>query len=138
MNRVIAVFVIMLIAGISNDLIAQENGQGQVNIIQDNRLDELVQKHQEANETYDGMTGYRIQIFFDSGSRAKSKAAAARQKFLSHFPELEAYTIFDAPHFKVRVGNFRTRIEAERFLQEIRKYFEVAFVMKTKIEYPEV
>lgn len=109
---------------------------GEVNIIQDERINQLVEKHVHNNSTFNGLTGYRIQIFFDSGSNAKNKANNERRRFMSLYPQNKAYVSFDAPNFKVRVGNFRTRLEAERFLKDIQKHFEMAYVVPSKIELP--
>jgi hypothetical protein len=115
---------------------SQHHVEGEVNIIQDSRVDELLNKHLESNVAFEGMTGYRIQIFFDSGSNARNRANNERRKFMNLFPETKAYLMFDAPNFKVRVGNFRTRLEAERWLREIRKHFDMAYVVPSKIELP--
>lgn len=114
----------------------QPSAQGQVNIIQDKRVDELVQKHTYVNERFNGMVGYRIQIFFESGSNAKNRANLTKRRFSNHFSDIPTYITFDAPHFKVRVGNFRTRLEAEKNLIEIRKYFDVAYIVPSKIDFP--
>jgi hypothetical protein len=116
----------------------QSLAQGQVNIIQDKRVDELVQKHVYVNERFDGLVGYRIQIFFESGSNAKNRANTTKRRFSNHFSDIDTYVTFDAPHFKVRVGNFRTRIEAEKNLIEIRKYFDIAYIVPSKIDFPEL
>lgn len=109
---------------------------GEVNIIQDERVNALIDKHIQANSTFNGMTGYRIQIFFDSGSNAKNRANSERRRFLILYPQTKAYVTFDAPNFKVRVGNFRTRLEAEKFLRDIQRHFEMAYVVPSRIDLP--
>jgi len=109
---------------------------GEVNIIQDDRVNTLVEKHIQNNQNFNGLTGYRIQIFFDSGSNAKNRANNERRRFLALYPQSKAYVTFDAPNFKVRVGNFRSRLEAERFLKDIQKHFEMAYVVPSKIDLP--
>lgn len=110
--------------------------QGETNIIRDDRVDALLDKHVQINREFNGLTGYRIQIFFDSGSNAKNKANNERRRFMTLFGQTKAYVTFDAPNFKVRVGNFRTRLDAEKFLREIQKHFEMAYVVPSKIELP--
>jgi uncharacterized membrane protein len=109
---------------------------GEVNIIQDERVTTLIEKHVQNNQTFNGLTGYRIQIFFDSGSNAKNRANNERRRFLTLYPQTRAYVTFDAPNFKVRVGNFRSRLEAERFLKDIQKHFDMAYVVPSKIDLP--
>ena len=41
---------------------------------------------------------------------------------------------FETPNYKVRVGNFRTRLEADRGLVKVQKEFKSAFVFKPKKE----
>ncbi len=117
---------------------AQQVARGEVNVIQDNRIDELLEKHKQTNEAFNGLSGYRIQIFFDSGSNAKNRANNERRKFMSLFPSISAYIIFDAPNFKVRVGNFRSRLEAEKNLKEILRHFEMAYVVPSRIDLPKL
>jgi hypothetical protein len=109
---------------------------GDVNIIQDDRVNTLIDKHIQSNTAFNGMTGYRIQIFFDSGSNAKNRANNERRRFMTLFPQTKAFVTFDAPNFKVRVGNFRTRLEAEKWLREIQKHFDMAYVVPSRIELP--
>lgn len=131
------VFLLMLTVCLTLSNFAQQSVvPGEVNIIQDERVDALVDKHINANSTFNGMSGYRIQIFFDSGSNAKNRANNERRRFLILYPQTKAYVTFDAPNFKVRVGNFRTRLEAEKFLRDIQKHFDMAYVVPSKIDLP--
>ncbi len=132
---VIILIIITFFTIIAN---GQKVVQGEVNIIQDERVAALVAKHISNNEGFNGLTGYRIQIFFDSGSNAKNRANNERRRFMMFFPDTKAYVTFDAPNFKVRVGNFRTRLEAEKFLQDVLKHFEMAYVVPSKIDLPDL
>lgn len=130
--------MISLLVAISASLKGQQANRGEVNVIQDNRIGELLEKHRQINEAFNGMSGYRIQIFFDSGSNAKNRANNERRRFMAMYPSIIAYIIFDAPNFKVRVGNFRSRLEAEKFLKDIVKQFEMAYVVPSRIELPKL
>jgi hypothetical protein len=46
------------------------------------------------------------------------------------FEDLDATIIFNTPNYKVWIGNFRTRIEAEHNLIEIKKEYENAILIK--------
>lgn len=132
-------FLLVLVLMIPIQVLAQQPvAQGEVNIIQDERVAALLEKHIQNNEAFNGLSGYRIQIFFDSGSNAKNRANNERRRFISLYPSTQAYVIFDAPNFKVRVGNFRNRLDAEKFLREILKHFEMAYVVPSKIELPKL
>jgi hypothetical protein len=112
--------------------------QGIVEFVQDARLNNLIKKHKEFNEAKNGMDGYRIQIFFDSGTGSKSKAYSQKSKFLSLFPDLSADIVYEEPNYKVRVGDFRTRMEAQGFLNEIKAEFESAFIVLDIISLPNI
>ena len=83
-------------------------------------VNEMVQKHIEFNERVQTIPGYRIQIASLSGANSKERAFELRDRFVAEYIELQAYIIFDEPNFKVKVGDFRTRLEAFRFLQTIK------------------
>ena len=55
--------------------------------------------------------GYRIQIF---ATRNIDEANAMRQTALQHITQDSLYIVFDPPVYKVRVGDFRTRVEANQ------------------------
>ncbi len=97
----------------------------------DPRVHTLVNKHTEVNA--EGKSeGYRVQIYFGGD---KTKAREAKSRFLSqHSDELRAYEIYEAPNFKIRVGDFRTKLEAYRFLKEVRSDFPSAFIVESEIE----
>lgn len=81
----------------------------------------------------EGIPGYRIQVF--NGSRRES--LRMRSQFIDAFPGIPVYSIYEQPEFKVQVGDYRTRIEAERALMRIQKVFSGSLVLKTTINFPE-
>lgn len=68
--------------------------------------------------------GYRVQVFDDSNPRtARSSAAAYKNSIESEFPAWRAYVTFNSPYWRVKVGDFRSRAEAESAMAEIRRAF---------------
>jgi len=112
--------------------------QGKVVILGDNGVEALVAKHISFNENVKGFPGYRIQIYFESGNYSKNKAFGEKGKFISRFPDIAAYVIFQEPYYKVRVGNFRNKLDAEAFKQRIKKQWPEAYIIKDDIELPEI
>ncbi|MBL7138380.1 MAG: SPOR domain-containing protein [Bacteroidales bacterium] len=112
---------------------AQATGEGKVKIIQDPAIEQLVQKHIKVNETRDGIPGYRIQIFFDSGTNSKINAKMECEKFRRRYPGTGVYLTFISPNYKVRVGDFRTRLDAFRFLQELQSDYPNGYVVADQI-----
>lgn len=69
-------------------------------------------------------TGYRIQVFDDNNPRTAAAHAKQReQQVRAAFPHLKAYVSFNSPYWRVKVGDFRTRGEAEAAMEEIREVF---------------
>lgn len=68
--------------------------------------------------------GYRVQVFDDNNPRtARSSAASFKNKIESAFPAYRAYVSFNSPYWRVKVGDFRSRAEAESVMAEIRRAF---------------
>ena len=105
-------------------------------IIQDKRVNELVLKHILINEAKkEKMKGYRVQIHFGP---EKAKALDVKTKYTSQYGNNSAYLDYQQPYFKIRVGDFRTKLEAYKLLQEISGDFPGAFIVTDEIELPKV
>ena len=97
-------------------------------------MNELLLKHVLINEAGKGkMKGYRVQVHFGV---EKAKALEIKSKFTSSFNSIPAYLDYQQPYFKIRVGNFRTKLEAYKLLQEISGDFPGAFIVTDEIELP--
>jgi len=107
--------------------------KGTLEINQDIRVNVLLDKHIEINRTKQTMDGFRVQIYFDSGNNSKTKAQSAVDEFVAKFPKVGAYLTFKSPNYKVRVGDFRTRLDAQKFLNEIIADYPNAFVIADQI-----
>ena len=82
--------------------------------------------------------GYRIRIFFDNKQTARVESEETLKRFESMFHDVVAYRTYANPYFKVTVGDFRTRSEAMKHLELIKREFPSAFVVKENIEFPVV
>ena len=82
--------------------------------------------------------GYRIRIFFDNKQTARVESEETLKRFESMFHDVVAYRTYANPYFKVTVGDFRTRSEAMKHLEKIKREFPSAFVVKENIEFPVV
>ena len=81
------------------------------------------------------ISGYRIQIAAYSGVNSRSQAEAARNSFGNLFPYTRSYLIYNEPYFKVRVGNYYTRLQAYKDLETIRLTYPSAYIVPDKINY---
>jgi SPOR domain len=107
-----------------------------INSKQDSDLVDLVNLHIRRNQQGGNMQGFRVEIFFSSELNARQKAQYIKNEFLSAFPTYNVYISYFSPDFKVRVGNFRTRNEAIKAMNEIKGQFPRAFVVPDLIELP--
>ncbi|MGM9803829.1 MAG: SPOR domain-containing protein [Muribaculaceae bacterium] len=67
--------------------------------------------------------GYRIQVFSGSSATAKRDAQVRERNIISRFPQMRPYMGYKAPSWRLRVGDFRTRDEANDMLQQLKKAF---------------
>ncbi len=68
--------------------------------------------------------GYRIQVFDDNNVHtAKHDAESRKRQIEARFPEFRTYVQFNSPYWRVKVGDFRTRSEADAALAAIRAAF---------------
>jgi len=136
----IQAFVLLFISGPAMKGFAQDRNKekGHIQVIQDDRVDLLVSKHIQINQNRKGMEGYRIQIFFDSGNNSKTKAQSIYEGFKAKYPDVGAYLSFKSPNYKVRVGDFRSRLDAQRFLNDIILEYPNAWIIADMINLPKV
>lgn len=111
--------------------------QGQTKVAKDERINWLVEQHRVINKEKGGIQGFRVQIYADSGSGSKLRTEKVKAEFEKEYPEIDMYLIYEEPYFKLRVGNFRTRLDARRYLEKISSKYNYAFIVNDKIEYPE-
>ena len=84
------------------------------------------------------LQGYRVRIFFDSDRTARAKSASIAAGFREKYPEIPVYVSHVSPYFKVAVGDFRTRADAQRFASKLTATgaYPYVFVVKEQINYP--
>ena len=81
-----------------------------------------------------GIPGWRIRIFSESGLGAKQAQQQVRARFLSLYPGLDAYNEYDEPFFKVYVGDCRTKSEALKLQDMIRRDFPNSILREDYIQ----
>jgi len=130
----IVLFFLLLLMG--TGLFAQENTEGNLNVYQDTRVDTLISKFIQINKDYLVIEGWRIEVFFEAGNYSKKLAMEAKSEFVQQYPDTPSYLIFQQPYYKVRVGDFRTKMEADKFLNKIEFTYPQAFVVIDEINFP--
>lgn len=107
-----------------------------VNVNQDPRLVKMLTRHIERNRERKKIDGYRVEIFFSSAMNALELSLNKKVEFLSLYPDHPVHIKYEAPNFKVRVGDFRTKNEAVKLYKEIKDDFPVAFIVEDDIDFP--
>jgi hypothetical protein len=110
--------------------------KGNILIEGDGRIGELEERYKQINEKEQKINGYRIQIFSNSGTQSFDQATEVQTEFLKIYPEIKSYIIHQKPRFKVRIGDYRTRLDAERFYIELKENFPDAFIVRDRINFP--
>jgi hypothetical protein len=105
----------------------------------DARIDILAEKQAAINKVTSRMNangmvkGYRLQVL---NTRSRDDAFKTKASLLESFPSEKVYVLYQSPYFKVRVGNFSTRDEAEVFKRQFNAYSnQPAYVIDDFIEY---
>ncbi|MEP6724992.1 MAG: SPOR domain-containing protein [Bacteroidota bacterium] len=116
---------------------AQTDSTSSIVIHKDPRVDLLVKKQTQINEitTRDArrnIAGYRIQVINTSDRNA---AISAKTKIYQLYPELKAYLLYQAPYFRLRVGNFKDKEDAEGYRKSLSREFpNSVFLVRDTVE----
>lgn len=103
----------------------------------DPRLDLLMEKQAQINEATSRDSrrtgkGYRLMII---STNNRDEAIAAKTRVYTNFPELKAYLWHQSPYYKVKVGNFKERKDAEAYQQKLSAYFPRVLIMNDIVEF---
>ncbi len=80
------------------------------------------------------LRGFRIQMFWGNSLRTDQlRAKRLGDKVTGAFPELKSYVSFQQPHWRCRVGDFKTRAGAARYLDKMRKIAPEAMIVRSEI-----
>lgn len=98
------------------------------------KMDEGIQLLCEAYWAKKKNMGYRVQIF---SGKSRWEATKVRSEFISkHGDETAISLVYQAPNFKLRVGNFRDRLSASHLLSSIKESYPASFLVKDEIAIP--
>jgi hypothetical protein len=110
---------------------------GEVRIIQEEKLDEVLLMFMEHNRELKGIPCYWIRIYSGSAHNAREKAYETKGKFLSKYDGIRNDVIYDDPNFKVYIGGYRSKSETLKLLNIIKKDFPTAFIVYDTYDFPE-
>lgn len=109
---------------------SEQDNPGRLHVYSSPMLDSILSKKYVYDSYHAGYDGYRIQIFFASGANSKSMAYNAAESLDSLEINIPVYISFKAPYYRVRVGDFRKKIDAEYYQRMLSSRFTGSFVVK--------
>jgi hypothetical protein len=117
-------YLVIFTLGIVSRAAAQTDTGG-VRVTVDPRVEQLIRKQMAINEvtTLEArrhVQGFRIQVI---NTPDRSKVNAAKVKIYEEFPDWKPYVIYQAPNYKLRVGDFKTEDEAGAAMQQLSRLF---------------
>lgn len=86
-------------------------------------IEDLIAKKKEFNKEFS--YGHRIQLY----NGFEDEARAIQKKFKIDFPEIKTYISYKQPEWKIQVGFYKTKLEAERALLGFKRKYESAIVI---------
>ncbi len=140
--RIRTFFLCFYVCGVLQ--VAAQQSPGKVTVLKDPLIDSLIARRlalhtQKATATQPSgpvsgtLMGYRVQIFYGLDRR---ETFSVQQKFKGLYPRVNTYITYREPNYYLRAGDFRTRSEAQQFLEELRSQFPTLFIFREKINAP--
>lgn len=95
------------------------------------RLDAILDTIAMHNKSIKFTNGFRIQIYV--GNDRKS-ADDAKIYTYQKYPEIFPYLSFQQPIYKVKIGDFLSRMDAERYFSDIKDLYPSALILPDRVE----
>ncbi|MBT8384630.1 MAG: SPOR domain-containing protein [Bacteroidia bacterium] len=127
MNKIIFLFATICFL-FSNQLFSQTKGK--LEIQSSEKIKNIIKQKEAYNKNLKYIKGFKIQLF--NGS--EQGAYKTREDFSTMFPDIEIKIQFFSPEWKVRVGNYKNRLDADRALFEIKQAFPNAIILPAMID----
>lgn len=114
--------LLIIVLFVSNLTLLAQNSS----IEQDPKFEQLLNEKRKVNASVITNDRWKIQIFTGDNENSKKTLIA----FKKEYKDMDASIFFHTPVYKVWVGNFKTRVEAERNLKEIKLKYPNSFLIK--------
>ena len=122
MKRILIILLMFLLVSAVFPVMAHDS----IMVKKDARMDVLTTKLSQMNKRASMLTsnglyrGYRVQVL---STRTREDAFKAKSLLLTSFPEYKTYVMFQSPSFKVRIGNFIRKEDADKFRKQLAYFF---------------
>jgi hypothetical protein len=122
-------FALILVLSVILNPVFSQKDSGIVEVIKDPRIDLLVKKQAQINKvsayknSRGEYKGYRLMIL---STNDRELAYKTKSEMLRYFPDQNLYMGYQAPYFKLKMGDFIKRAEADAFKKELSQVFDQA------------
>ena len=83
-------------------------------------IESLVNKYENILKNTGGINGWRLQLKFKA---KESEIIKIKLKFIKLYPNIPVFLEYQEPYYRIRVGNCRTKLEALKIKDLIKKHF---------------
>ena len=134
MKKILLIFIAFpFILAAQTDTTLNENKV--ITSVNEEGIDELFVKYENILKSKNGVEGWRVQLLF----KAKQKEITQLKiDFIKLYPEIPTYLEYEAPYYRVLVGNFRTKLEAIKIKHQISKNFPGAYPVPEIINFSQL
>lgn len=116
------------------NVIKDKNASIEVGFEDQNVLNMYIKKIQ-IDQDKEKLPGFRIQIF---SGKSRENSDLIKLQFRKLYKKVEVYQIHKEPFYRIRVGDFYTKSDADEFCFKIKKHFPQAFVLPDDVEKPKL
>ncbi|CAI8344325.1 MAG: Uncharacterised protein [Cryomorphaceae bacterium] len=134
MKKILLIFIAFpFILAAQTDTTLNENKV--ITSVNEQGIDALFVKYENILKSKNGVEGWRVQLLF----KAKQKEITQLKiDFIKLYPEIPTYLEYEAPYYRVLVGNFRTKLEAIKIKHQISKNFPGAYPVPQIINFSQL
>ncbi|MCE7068341.1 SPOR domain-containing protein [Dyadobacter sp. CY326] len=95
------------------------------------RLETVLDTLAKHNKSIRYINGFRIQMYVGN---VRQEADAAKSYIYQSFPDLNPYVSYTQPTYRVKVGDFMYRSDAEQYLELIREQYSSAVILADRVD----
>jgi hypothetical protein len=117
-------------------ILTHASGQtpGKVEVIKDPQIDSLIARRIALSKTgvkaTGAISGFQVQIYLGSDRQA---AYEAQNRFKSLYPSINTYISYTEPNYKVQAGDFRSRMEAQKLVNDLKQTFSTLLIIPASV-----
>jgi len=94
--------------------------------VSESKVESLISKKISMDKDGEFKDRFTVQLFYGNLEGAKKTKTLYQETSMDWEVNME----YEAPNFKIWIGSYRNKLEAERALIEIKKEFPTAFILK--------